>query len=140
MAFNELLELAKSDTITEENKKNLHKIFYAKIDSDNAGNYRQKPVIVTGADVDFPLPKELDDKIKELIGRAGYSLTCSDKRDINGKEFIIYKIIVNGSSKYFYLTQVKNSYVAMGMIEMTGNASIEESLQSITKIIFSVKM
>ena len=67
MAFNELLELAKSDTITEENIKNLHKIFYAKIDSDNAGNYRQKPVIVTGADVDFPLPKELDDKMKEFI-------------------------------------------------------------------------
>ena len=58
-AFNELLELAKSNTITEENIKNLHKIFYVKIDSDNAGNYRQKPVIVTGADVDFPLPKEL---------------------------------------------------------------------------------
>ena len=67
LAFNELLELAKSDTITEENIKNLHKIFYAKIDSDNAGNYRQKPVIVTGADVDFPLPKELDDKMKEFI-------------------------------------------------------------------------
>ena len=30
LAFNELLELAKSDTITEENIKNLHKIFYAK--------------------------------------------------------------------------------------------------------------
>ena len=67
LAFNELLELAKSDTITEENIKNLHKIFYAKIDSDNAGNYRQRPVIVTGADVDFPLPKELDDKMKEFI-------------------------------------------------------------------------
>ena len=67
LAFNELLELAKSDTITEENIKNLHKIFYAKIDSDNAGNYRQKPVIVTGADVDFPLPKELDDKMKKFI-------------------------------------------------------------------------
>ena len=35
LAFNELLELAKSDIITEENIKNLHKVFYAKIDSDN---------------------------------------------------------------------------------------------------------
>ncbi len=69
LAFNELLELAKSNAITEENIKNLHKIFYAKIDSDNAGNYRQKPVIVTGADVNFPLPKELNDKMKEFISK-----------------------------------------------------------------------
>jgi len=68
-AFNELLELAKSNTITEENIKNLHKIFYAKIDSDNAGNYRQKPVIVTGADINFPLPKELNDKMQEFISK-----------------------------------------------------------------------
>lgn len=40
-AFVELLELAKSSTISEENIKNLHKIFYAKIDSDNAGSYRK---------------------------------------------------------------------------------------------------
>ena len=65
-AFVELLELAKSSTISEENIKNLHKIFYAKIDSDNAGSYRKKPVIVTGADVDFPLPDELDKKCKNL--------------------------------------------------------------------------
>ena len=68
-AFNELLELAKSNTITEENIKNLHKIFYAKIDSDNAGNYRQKPVIVTGTDINFPLPKELNDKMQEFISK-----------------------------------------------------------------------
>lgn len=66
-AFNELLELAKSDTITEENIKCLHKLFYAKIDSQNAGCYRQKPVIVTGADVNFPLPQEIDSKMKNFV-------------------------------------------------------------------------
>lgn len=66
-AFNELLELAKSDSITEENIKCLHKLFYTKIDSANAGCYRQKPVIVTGADVDFPLPEELGSKMKYLV-------------------------------------------------------------------------
>ncbi len=68
-AFNELIELAKSNIITEENIKNLHKIFYAKIDFDNAGKYRQKPVIVTGADIDFPLPSELDYKMQEFISK-----------------------------------------------------------------------
>lgn len=67
LAFNELLELAKSNIITEENIKSLHKIFYVKIDSYNAGNYRQKPVIVTGANVNFPLPQELNGKMNEFI-------------------------------------------------------------------------
>ena len=79
-------------------------------------------------------------KLSKDFEKRNYTVSSSDKRDINGKEFIIYKIIVNGSSKYFYLTQVKNTYVAMGMIEMTGNASIEEALQSMAKIVYSVKM
>lgn len=66
-AFNELLEIAKSDFITEENIKCLHKLFYAKIDLQNAGKYRQQPVIVTGADINFPLPSELNDKMAEYV-------------------------------------------------------------------------
>ena len=65
-AFDKLLELSKSDSITEEDIKCLHKLFYNKIDADNAGVYRNKPVIVTGADINFPLPAELDDKMKSF--------------------------------------------------------------------------
>ena len=91
-AFNELLELAKSNTINEENIKNLHKIFYAKIDSDNAGNYRQKPVIVTGADVDFPLPKELNDKMQEFISKLPQL-----KQDLHAVEYaaMVHALFVN---------------------------------------------
>jgi len=91
-AFNELLELAKSNTITEENIKNLHKIFYAKIDSDNAGNYRQKPVIVTGADVNFPLPKELNDKMQEFISKLPQL-----KQDLHAVEYaaMVHALFVN---------------------------------------------
>ena len=66
-AYNKLLELAKTDSITEEDIKCLHKLFYTKIDAINAGCYRQKAVIVTGADIDFPLPKELDSKMKNFV-------------------------------------------------------------------------
>ena len=91
-AFNELLELAKSNTITEENIKNLHKIFYAKIDSDNAGNYRQKPVIVTGADINFPLPKELNDKMQEFISKLPQL-----KQDLHAIEYaaMVHALFVN---------------------------------------------
>lgn len=66
-AFNELLELAKGGEISEENIKNLHKLFYTKIDCENAGKYRTKPVIVTGADTAFPHPDELNYKMQEFI-------------------------------------------------------------------------
>ena len=91
-AFNELLELAQSNAITEENIKNLHKIFYAKIYSDNAGNYRQKPVIVTGADVNFPLPQELNDKMQEFISKLPQL-----KQDLHAVEYaaMVHALFVN---------------------------------------------
>ncbi len=66
-AYNKLLELANAAYITEDDIKTLHKLFYEKIDSENAGKYRQKPVIVTGADIDFPRPEELEEKMREFI-------------------------------------------------------------------------
>lgn len=91
-AFNELLKLAKSNTITEENIKNLHKIFYAKIDFDNAGNYRKTPVIVTGTDVDFPLPKELNNKMQEFVLKIPQL-----KQDLHPVEYaaMIHALFVN---------------------------------------------
>ena len=59
LAFDKLISISKSDFITEENIKDLHSLFYNKIDSDNAGKYRTKPIIVTGADVAFPSPSEI---------------------------------------------------------------------------------
>ena len=65
-AYNKLFEIAKNEFITEDDIKCLHKLFYEKIDSENAGKYRNKPVIVTGAGIDFPLPKELDKRMQEF--------------------------------------------------------------------------
>jgi Fic family protein len=65
-AFYELLKLAKSGAITEENIKYLHKLFYKRIDEENAGQYRKKSIIVTGSDVEFPKPEVLQDKMSEF--------------------------------------------------------------------------
>ncbi len=66
-AFDMLLELAENKTFTEDDIKTLHSLFYSKIDNVHAGCYRDKQVIVTGADIDFPAPEELDRKMKEFI-------------------------------------------------------------------------
>lgn len=69
LAFDKLISISKSDFITEENIKDLHSLFYNKIDSDNAGKYRTKPIIVTGADVAFPSPSEIPKKMKEFAAK-----------------------------------------------------------------------
>lgn len=68
-AFDELIKISDSKTITEENIKNLHRLFYEKIDSENAGKYRTKPIIVTGADVEFPRPEVIGQKMQEFISQ-----------------------------------------------------------------------
>lgn len=66
-AFYELLKLAKTSIITEDNIKYLHKLFYSRINAAEAGHYRTKNVIVTGADIDFPKPDVLSDKMAEFV-------------------------------------------------------------------------
>src|SRR5574344_943908 len=63
LAFNELLNLAGGNSITESDIKNLHRLFYNKIDEDEAGKYRTKSIIVTGSDTDFPKPDKIEDKM-----------------------------------------------------------------------------
>jgi Fic family protein len=62
-AYDHLYKLSKKKAITEENILDLHKLFYYRIDKQNAGVYRKIPVIITGADVKFPPPS----KIKPLM-------------------------------------------------------------------------
>ncbi len=66
-AFNKLIELVKTNTITEENIKDLHKLFYNKINLEQAGIYRNKSIIVAGADIDFPKPDEIENRMNEFV-------------------------------------------------------------------------
>ena len=66
-AYNKLFELVKANSISEKDIKCLHKLFYSKIDFENAGCYRQTPVIVTGADVEFPRPDVLNKEMQKFV-------------------------------------------------------------------------
>lgn len=68
-AYKELLNVAKGNTITEENIKKFHYLFYNRIDEANAGQYRKKQVIITGSDVNFPKPDDLDTLMKDFVKR-----------------------------------------------------------------------
>lgn len=66
-AFDEIINLSKNTTFTENDIKLLHKLFYEKIDNEKAGEYRTSQVIITGSDVELPKPEELDEKMHGFI-------------------------------------------------------------------------
>jgi len=68
-AFDEIINLAKNEYFTQDDIKFLHKLFYTKIDSEKAGQYRTTQVIITGSDVEFPKPENLDFAMQEFIDK-----------------------------------------------------------------------
>ena len=68
-AYDKLLELAKKDNFDENDIKLLHKLFYSNIDDAQAGEYRKTQVIITGSDVEFPKPDELDSKMRDFVSK-----------------------------------------------------------------------
>ncbi len=44
----------------------LHKLFYEKIDGENAGRYREVEMLITGSKYSFPKPKDIEELMKEF--------------------------------------------------------------------------
>jgi Fic family protein len=61
-AYDHLYTLAGVKTITDADIKELHRLFYLRIDPENAGVYRKVDVIITGSKYNPPLPRELSKK------------------------------------------------------------------------------
>jgi Fic family protein len=58
-AYAQLFNLSKKMGFSEEDVKNLHKLFYQKIDEAQAGAYRQEQVIITGSKYSCPAPADV---------------------------------------------------------------------------------
>jgi Fic family protein len=58
-AYDLLFRLAKHQDITEANVKELHRLFYYRIDAKQAGRYRKHRVIITGTDFIPPAPEKV---------------------------------------------------------------------------------
>ena len=66
-AYDLLFRLAKRQDITEANVKELHRLFYYRIDAKRAGKYRGKRVIITGTDFIPPGPERIPDLVRSFI-------------------------------------------------------------------------
>ncbi|MEJ5265411.1 MAG: Fic family protein [Bacteroidales bacterium] len=67
MAFDHVYRLIKKQTITENDIKKLHRLFYQKIDAEQAGKYRKTQVYITGSQYLPPKPNEVPILMKDLI-------------------------------------------------------------------------
>lgn len=69
-AYDHIYQLMKKNLFTKDDILFLHQLFYHKIDSENAGNYRKVQVIISGSDIPFPpassIPKLMEDFVKNL--------------------------------------------------------------------------
>jgi Fic family protein len=69
-AYDYVFSVFKNGTITAEDIKSIHRLFYQAIDEKNAGVWRNENVIVTGTDYVFPKPEQLDSLINDLAAWA----------------------------------------------------------------------
>jgi len=66
-AYDLLFRLAKNQDITEANIKEIHRLFYYRIDAKQAGKYRKRRVIITGTDFIPPAPDRIPELMKAFI-------------------------------------------------------------------------
>jgi Fic family protein len=66
-AFDFIYSLAKKKTILEKDILNIHKLFYFRIDNENAGQYRKVPVVITGTDYVPPQSTKVPALVKKFV-------------------------------------------------------------------------
>ena len=66
-AFDLLYKLADSQDISEADILGLHRLFYYRVDTESAGKYRERNVIITGTDFTPPTPTEVPRAMQEFL-------------------------------------------------------------------------
>lgn len=74
-AYDFMFSLLGQNTITEENARTMHKLFYSDIEREEAGVYRTVPVFITGSKYGVCKAEQIPCKMAELIKWA------NDRRD-----------------------------------------------------------
>lgn len=67
-AFDLLYKLADNQDITEDDILGLHRLFYYRINTETAGKYRERNVIISGTDFAPPAPAAVPLAMQEFLG------------------------------------------------------------------------
>ncbi len=69
-AFENIFQIYKKKEISESIIKNLHLLFYNRIDKEKAGNYRKEKVFITGSEYPLPDPEKVAAMMKSFIRKV----------------------------------------------------------------------
>lgn len=101
-AYDLLYRLAKTRTNAEEDVRKLHKLFYLRIDSKNAGRYRKERVTITGSKFPLPSPGEIPDLMKKFTASLPdlrKKLHAVEFAGIAHKELVFIHPFVDGNGR-----------------------------------------
>ena len=69
-AYEKIFSIYKNKIVTEPIIKELHLLFYGRIEKEHAGVYRDKKVIITGSQYPLPSPDKVPGLMKSLIRKS----------------------------------------------------------------------
>jgi len=101
-AYDLMYKLAKEKSFSEANIKELHKLFYKRIDDKNAGNYRKVKVFISGSKYTFPPPEKVPSLMKEFIKSAStLEKKCHaiEYSALAHKEFVFIHPFIDGNGR-----------------------------------------
>lgn len=101
-AFDFLNSLAKGKSVSEEDIRNLHRLFYYRIDEKKAGQYRKLKVFITGSKYPLPTPEEILPLMKGLIPKIKKLKETKHPVEASAlahKEFVFIHPFVDGNGR-----------------------------------------
>jgi len=101
-AFDHVYKLAKEKHFTEDDIKRLHKLFYRRIDEDEAGEYRKESVFISGSKYAMPIPEEVPALMKAFIKSiksVGEKRHPVEYAAIAHKEFVFIHPFIDGNGR-----------------------------------------
>ncbi len=101
-AYAYMISLAKGNEITEADILKLHRLFFVKIDEENAGVYRKNRVFISGSTHALPVPEKVPGLMKEFInglkdpGRKEHPVITAAKAHL---DFVFIHPFIDGNGR-----------------------------------------
>jgi Fic family protein len=101
-AFDHLYTLVKNAGFNEAIIKELHRLFYSRVDESKAGEYRTEKVIISGSRYSLPAPAQVPALMKKFVAgmkRNMKKLHPVERAALAHKEFVFIHPFVDGNGR-----------------------------------------